>query len=282
MQGDIIAIVRGNKLVAEYEYDAWGNCTILRNTDNIANTNPLRYRGYYYDTDTGLYYLQSRYYDSNIGRFINADDSNLLLNNVYNLYAYCENNPVIGMDPSGYYNIKNFNCYSYAVGYSGGWLNPGYKSNTRLGYYYTVNQIAKLVLNDYKGKIRKIKNQRSKIKSGEYRIALRVCTYPNVYPKGFIGPPIYITYDYHFWKQDPKTLKWWDKPGKTAIRCLGKVNPENKKNWYLTTQLYNTRFYELGRPLKSRMLYGRKVWYRDLYYNSKVIYFAIKSKFWSR
>ena len=102
MQGDIIAILNSSgSLVAEYEYDAWGNCTILRNINNMANTNPLRYRGYYYDTDTGLYYLQSRYYDSNIGRFINADDSSMLLNNVYNLYAYCENNPINHIDSNG-------------------------------------------------------------------------------------------------------------------------------------------------------------------------------------
>ena len=79
LQGDIVAILRSDGIiVAEYEYDAWGNCTIIQNLNNIANTNPLRYRGYYYDTDTGLYYLQSRYYDSNIGRFINADDAELL------------------------------------------------------------------------------------------------------------------------------------------------------------------------------------------------------------
>ena len=105
MQGDIIAIVSGNKLVAEYEYDAWGNFTILRNTNNIANTNPLRYRGYYYDTGTNLYYLQSRYYDANIGRFINADDvlytgvSDEILSN--NIYAYCNNDCINATDQHG-------------------------------------------------------------------------------------------------------------------------------------------------------------------------------------
>ena len=72
----------------------------------------MRYRGYYYDTDTGLYYLQSRYYDSNIGRFINADESIMLLNNVYNLYAYCENNPINHLDPNG----KSLEAIGFAIG----------------------------------------------------------------------------------------------------------------------------------------------------------------------
>ncbi len=108
MQGDIIAIVSGNKLVAEYEYDAWGNFTILRNTNNIANTNPLRYRGYYYDTGTNLYYLQSRYYDANISRFINADDVAMLAKDTStaNLYAYTNNNSVNAIDPNGHWVVS--------------------------------------------------------------------------------------------------------------------------------------------------------------------------------
>ncbi len=102
LQGDIIAILSSsNGLLAEYEYDAWGNCTILYDTNDIADINPLRYRGYYYDTDTNLYYLQSRYYDANIGRFINADDAAMIMHNVYNLFTYCENAPTMGIDPSG-------------------------------------------------------------------------------------------------------------------------------------------------------------------------------------
>ena len=105
-QGDIIAIYNtaGTK-VASYEYDAWGN--IISTTDssnvNIATRNPFRYRGYYYDAETGLYYLQSRYYDPEIGRFINADSQ---LNNTsvlgYNPFAYCNNNPVMLADSSGH------------------------------------------------------------------------------------------------------------------------------------------------------------------------------------
>ena len=68
--------------------------------------NPIRYRGYYYDKDTGLYYLQSRYYDANIGRFINSDDSSMLMEEQdtivqYNLFDYCGNNHINNIDKSG-------------------------------------------------------------------------------------------------------------------------------------------------------------------------------------
>ena len=72
--------------------------------DNISNINPFRYRGYYYDVETGFYYLNSRYYDPSLGRFINADDiyyANVGLLNGLNLYAYCGNNPVNSYDSDG-------------------------------------------------------------------------------------------------------------------------------------------------------------------------------------
>lgn len=111
LQGDIIAILDSNgEVAAEYEYDAWGNCTITKDTNTIAIDNPLRYRGYYYDSHIGLYYLQSRYYDANTGRFINADDATLIGANggmvSNNLFAYCDNDPVNSVDPSGNWLIQ--------------------------------------------------------------------------------------------------------------------------------------------------------------------------------
>ncbi|MBQ8164362.1 MAG: RHS repeat-associated core domain-containing protein, partial [Clostridia bacterium] len=82
-----------------YTYDAWGKCDIVSDTSGcaIASVNPFRYRGYYYDTETKLYYLNARYFDSEIGRFISADDISYLEPETIggvNLYAYCGNNPV--------------------------------------------------------------------------------------------------------------------------------------------------------------------------------------------
>ena len=106
LQGDIVAVYNasGTKCLT-YTYDAWGNVTATSvntsGTNNFATYNPFRYRGYYYDTETGLYYLNSRYYDPATGRFINADGqlNDGLLG--YNLFAYCENNPVNGIDSAG-------------------------------------------------------------------------------------------------------------------------------------------------------------------------------------
>ncbi len=108
LQGDVMYITDDTgEIVVTYYYDAWG--TILRisdiSDDYIGDINPFTYRSYYYDFETGLYYLQSRYYDSQTGRFLNADDTNYLgasgTTLGYNMYTYCENNPVKFIDPNG-------------------------------------------------------------------------------------------------------------------------------------------------------------------------------------
>ena len=118
--GDIIAVYQGSTKVAEYAYDAYGKCTVILNTAGIATINPFRYRSYYFDSDLGLYYLQSRYYDPETGRFINADDVSCLdPQSIHglNLYAYCLNNPVMYVDPSGHFPILTLIlCVSALIG----------------------------------------------------------------------------------------------------------------------------------------------------------------------
>lgn len=107
LQGDVVAILdnTGNPVV-EYTYDAWGNLLSTSSSmeGHVVEYNPLRYRGYVYDTETELYYLQSRYYDPDIGRFINADSyvstGQGILGN--NMFAYCCNNPTGYKDDSGH------------------------------------------------------------------------------------------------------------------------------------------------------------------------------------
>lgn len=109
--GNVVALMSGMAEIARYEYDAWGNCRVF-NSDGVEDTsatfagniNPIRYRSYYYDTDLGLYYLETRYYDPATGRFINLDAIEYLAPetlNGLNLYAYCLNNPVMNVDPNG-------------------------------------------------------------------------------------------------------------------------------------------------------------------------------------
>ena len=98
-------------VIVQYKYDAWGNHAVqdangadISDAAHIGKLNPYRYRGYYYDTETGLYYLKSRYYDPEVCRFITIDDIAYLdpeTVNGLNLYAYCGNNPAMNVDPEG-------------------------------------------------------------------------------------------------------------------------------------------------------------------------------------
>ena len=102
LQGDILKVitVTGTE-AATYTYDAWGK--LLTSTGNLADINPLRYRGYYYDAETNLYYLQSRYYDPEVGRFISSDKIASTGQGILgaNMFAYCLNNPMMFTDING-------------------------------------------------------------------------------------------------------------------------------------------------------------------------------------
>ena len=115
IQGDVVGLYSyAGTLVATYDYDVWGNCTVkavatddeghsVSDVNHIAQVNPFRYRGYYYDTETGLYYLGSRYYDPETGRFLNADNIMGVNDDMaaYNLFVYCGNNPINRYDDGG-------------------------------------------------------------------------------------------------------------------------------------------------------------------------------------
>ncbi len=108
LQGDVVQIIDANGVMqAEYVYSPWGE--IISAEGDLAEVNPLRYRGYYYDSETGFYYLRSRYYDPENHRFINADtyastDSGDAIS--CNMFAYCNNNLVVFLDSTGMYSIS--------------------------------------------------------------------------------------------------------------------------------------------------------------------------------
>ena len=121
-QGDIIGLIDNTgTVVVNYVYNAWGNHRIygadgkeITDAAHIGSLNPIRYRGYYYDTETKLYFLKTRYYDPELCRFVTIDDTAYLDPNAINglnLYAYCLNNPVMCIDPNGnvWYNPATWN-----------------------------------------------------------------------------------------------------------------------------------------------------------------------------
>ena len=115
VQGDITAIVNSSgQKVVEYTYDAWGKVLSVSGSlaSTIGQSNPYRYRGYWFDQETGLYYVSSRYYDPETGRWINADDTDCLGAEgeiiSYNLFGYCLNNPVNRIDVNGNWSLPNW------------------------------------------------------------------------------------------------------------------------------------------------------------------------------
>ena len=109
-QRDVIGLFdKTGTQVVSYTYDTWGK--LISTTGSLASTvgvkNPYLYRGYRYDTETGLYYLQSRYYSPDWGRFINADATGGKVGDLLssNVFSYCKNNPVNMSDPSGHWGF---------------------------------------------------------------------------------------------------------------------------------------------------------------------------------
>lgn len=163
-RGDIIGIYNGNGVLrAQYKYDSWGN--VLSVTDengnaitsatHVGNLNPFRYRGYYYDTESGFYYLMSRYYDPVTHRFINADGYFQPGNSILaaNTFAYCENNPIMYFDPSGtatlyqlQYNLAHYDTCNYDIDLITTYQKQGYGLYDEIGFIkLDANQIVFII-----------------------------------------------------------------------------------------------------------------------------------------
>ena len=143
LQGDVIGIYTssGAKVVS-YVYDAWGNHKIFDasgneaiSTTNIGYINPIRYRGYYYDNETGLYYVSSRYYDPEVSRFINADSQLNQKDGMlgYNMFAYCNDNPIMYSDPTGHSIILACIIIGAVIGAVAGGCTGAYVSKKQTG-----------------------------------------------------------------------------------------------------------------------------------------------------
>ena len=152
LQGDVIEIRSAyGSLVASYTYDAWGKVISITNengldvTDNaahVANANPFRYRGYYYDAEIEMYYLQSRYYDPSVARFINADENNYIVNLEYtNLFSYCYNNPTNNIDISGELGIPWRLKIALVAGIASGFYEMVKFTKANFGRYITTKEI---------------------------------------------------------------------------------------------------------------------------------------------
>jgi len=151
LQGDVTVILNNvGTMVVSYTYDAWGNVLSVSGpmATNLGVDNPLRYRSYVYDPETGLYYLQSRYYNPALGRFINSDvfatTGQGLLGN--NMFAYCCNTPVSTYDPSGCLMVP-------ADPYKGGPTGPGSTTSQKGSIGYVSKGTIKQNVDEYVNKI---------------------------------------------------------------------------------------------------------------------------------
>ena len=159
-RGDVVALYDGNgETRVIYTYDSWGKLVSVTDgegnalgANKLGNLNSIRYRGYVYDSETGLYYLQSRYYDPEVGRFLNADSVDYIGYSSeqlsYNAFAYCENDAVNGIDSvglwaydvhAGYYNGNQYKKITYGVpsDFNYGYKIPYYKVGKEYRYYGT-------------------------------------------------------------------------------------------------------------------------------------------------
>ena len=245
--GDIIGILDSNyNEVVTYTYNSWGLLTNKTDTTsiNLSTINPFRYRSYYYDEETNLYYLNSRYYNPEWGRFVN-EDKVITGQNIdsANIFVYCGNNSINAKDLNGkwftiepsekkkYQKTKGYsffdiliekifnkktnrelqsktqNCYSYATGLSDGFLDPGGGLNKN----FTIDEIKEKTIQDQIDagrKVREVDGPNSTLQSNEFMIAFRITENSFLFPQ-----------DYHFMVRDDYGT-WSEKKGLYSSRKI--------------------------------------------------------------
>ena len=299
--GIIMAVMDSTgHFIVGYDYDEWGKPINTYFTDRTlsaeqiaaVNANPLRYKGYYYDQETSYYYLQSRYYDPSICRFINADlpqyaiaQKNACVG--LNSFAYCCNDPVNCVDLFGYsnkspkisdkdknvyvtdfikkYKLKQdgFNCYAYAIGkYYNHVYISGFSSES------TIKECTKKVIEYLK--TNKMKPLNVTYKGGasyptsghSWLIALRIGSY-----YVFDGKTIYECFDFHFMKRSNKTGQWSFKAGKGGqVLELKKVRKKSKKTPLTPNDIYWNVY------SKDNIIYAIGA------YTSKIVYIRVTNQ----
>ena len=245
--GDIIGILDSNyNEVVTYTYNSWGLLTNKTDTTtiNLSTINPFRYRSYYYDEETNLYYLNSRYYNPEWGRFVNGDKVITGQNiDSANIFVYCGNNSINAKDLNGkwftiepsekkkYQKTKGYsffdiliekifnkktnrelqsktqNCYSYATGLSDGFLDPGGGLNKN----FTIDEIKEKTIQDQIDagrKVREVDGPNSTLQSNEFMIAFRITENSSLFPQ-----------DYHFMVRDDYGT-WSEKKGLYSSRKI--------------------------------------------------------------
>lgn len=262
--GDVQGITdKTGNVLCTYYYDVWGKLIEITGDEELGRRNPIRYRGYYYDEETGLYYLNTRYYDPEVKRFLNRD----MLDNETNLYQYCYNNPVMNADYNGMsaYDVDDsslsvvntaygrkmciigtgccykyitsrleskveFNCYLWALGQYVIDYNPNIKAGTpgtRSGHTKwsasTIYELRDLVVDD--------------LEALKYKVYSITSSYPSIksgYKAMAVRSISQNNADYHFFKLESASTGIWSfKAGWSG--CVFKLNfgyKPNQISWY--------------------------------------------------
>lgn len=265
---DIIGIIDiyGNEIVS-YEYDTWGKITKISGNEDVARLNPFRFKSYYFDEESGLYYLNSRYYDADTGRFINADKQIETYVGIHsnNMFTYCENSPVTRQNSTGEastgvsgltygfltgcsmqvytpkYNtlyswipekMRYYNCYGFVINEFNRFAKPGeYSEKT---FKLDLNVIVENAIADMKK--RGFKQVRE----------IKVSDISKV--NGVIAAVRIGTDDFHWMRYCSYASGWLHKPGESAIIKL-KGEPYDysvwkderyKGDWFCTNTTYTS------------------------------------------